>query len=459
MKPATAPTPNPSHAAAATRPRVPRLSLGDQKVLLHWNDLWRGTQQPPRLGRSLMACLRNLWHAGQCQPLQAAPPVDVLFLHTYDEQPRLQGLVAQLARHGLTVRHERLDLGDSQRDDRIRPAAFAVLPELFRTAAYARALIEVHRPAVVVTLEESLILSPFLRSERHGRACYVNLAHGVVPNETGHSMTDFDYFFVFGESSLHHLRRNPVRIGTTRVVMTGSPYVEASQVGIRRRPPRDTRKVLYASSWLTPSLREMQSQRTKTVLTWAQNRPDVALTIKLHPLEDPSLMRSLVAGDRNVTILDQQTDLFAALADADLLLHQSSNSSVEAALLGIPSLVILDNNAHEGVARARREYLEEERFFGPAVYSPADLNAAFERVSHNDAEYVARAQQYANHHHIPGGGVENIARQLAALCAGRSLEGEECRTELSGLGDVRTICGNTPLHRYAPGTDHRPDRD
>jgi len=396
-----------------------------------------------------MACLRNLWHAGQCQPLQAAPPVDVLFLHTYDEQPRLQGLVAQLARHGLTVRHERLDLGDSQRDDKIFPAAFAVLPELFRTAAYARALIEVHRPTVVVTLENSLLLSPFLRSQLPGRACYVNLAHAVVPNEIGHSMTDYDYFFVFGESSLHHLRRNPVRIGTTRVVLTGSPYVEATQVGMRRRPPREIRRVLYASSWLTPALREMQIQCTKTVLTWANNRPDVALTIKLHPLEDPGLLRSLVAAVGNVTILDQKTDLFTALENADVLLHQSSCSSVEAALLGIPSLVIRNDNAPDPGARARREYLEEERFWGPAVFTPGDLNGAYERVSQNYDAYVSQAQRYADHHHAPGGGVENIARQLAALCAGKSLEGEEYRTALGGLGDLRNICGNTPLHRYA----------
>ena len=456
MKPATAPKPNPPRAAAAIGPRAPRLSLGDQKVLLHWENRWLGKQEPPRLGRSLVACLRNLWLAGNCQPLDAAAPVDVLFLHIHDGQPRLQGLVAQLAGHGLTVRHERLDLGDSPR---IRPAAFAVLPELFRTAAQARALVEVHRPTVVVTQTDSLLMSPFLRSQLPGTSCYVNLAHAVVPNEIGHSMTDFDYFFVFGESSLHHLRRNPIRIGTTKVVLTGSPFVEAGQVAVRRRPPRDTRKVLYASSWLTPAFRDMQIQCANTVLTWARNRPDVALTIKLHPLEDPGLLRSLVGGAQNVTILDQKTNLFAALEDADLLLHQGSCSSVEAALLGIPSLVIRGDNMPEDVARARREFLEEERFFGPAVFTPADLNAAYARVFNNPDEYVARAERYADHHHVAGGGVERIARDLAALCAGKSLEGEEFRTELGGLGDVRRVHGRTPLNRYAAVAAAGPGQD
>ena len=53
---------------------------------------------------------------------------------------------------------------------------------------------------------------PFYVYAKRIGATVINVAHALTSNSNRCSIQSFDYYFLFGESSLNHLRNNPIRI-------------------------------------------------------------------------------------------------------------------------------------------------------------------------------------------------------------------------------------------------------
>ncbi|MFD1693035.1 hypothetical protein ACFSHR_20405 [Azotobacter chroococcum] len=88
----------------------------------------------------------------------------------------------------------------------------------------ARAL----RPRLLINDRNGSLCSPFLRLSlnRRGRPL-VHLAHATTLESSRRlGMTDYDYYFLFGQSSLDALRERPLRFGDTRAVLSGSHMVD-----------------------------------------------------------------------------------------------------------------------------------------------------------------------------------------------------------------------------------------
>jgi len=214
--------------------------------------------------------------------------------------------------------------------------------ELVFDAALAKFLVKKYTPKVVCSFTSST--ATFIRHALHqhtgGRTVF--LAHSVLPTRPYTTNFDFDYALLFGKSSLENILANSVRLGSTKAVLTGSPFITPDYV----LPPARTKKnVLFFSTWLTSFSgsgveKELLCQNTQIVIEWARLHPEFHLYIKLHPLEEPDFIGSLVKESQNITVLDKAVSMPDALRNSAIVLHSWSAASLEAALLQRPTVIV-----------------------------------------------------------------------------------------------------------------------
>ena len=354
---------------------------------------------------------------------------DILFVHTLADEPqRIGSLVLHLKAAGFTIGHEVLSRRDMVIGRRLSRPADPVHPDLKWAAAHAAWLVRRYRPRVVVTLENHLLLSPFLREEMRGQGAYVNLSHGVTPSNAWHSMTSFDYYFLFGESSLAHLRKNPVRIGSTSALLAGSPFIDAPEAG--PSTGERARVVVYFSSLAANNRSDVFIRGARTVVEWARRRPDFQVRVKLHPLEHPETLTTLTRGMANAEVLPKETPMREALDGASLVIHTSSNAALEAALVGIPSVIVNDTPEPD-------TYLELERFFLPRAGTVEELDSRVEATLADYDTHVAAARRFYSFHIARSDSVPFIAEQLIRLARGEGIQGLiPLPEDLSGLAGL-----------------------
>jgi hypothetical protein len=357
----------------------------------------------------------------------ATQKTDVLFLHTSPADPeRIERLAGLLGREGVTVRYHLLSsrqmLGKREFIAPGLPVHYLLLPY----AAYARYIVRRYRPKVLVTMIDSHPLSPFLRREMQGVGTYVNIAHS--PCEATHyfSMSDFDYYIVFGKSSLRELSKNPVRIGSTRVILSGSPFI--SRDDIPKGDDVDPRKVLFFSTYQPPGdIGRMLEENSRIVIDWARTHPQFRLVIKLHPLEDPGPVRSRTRGLVNVTILDKGTTIVEALSGVSLAIVVWSSAAIEAAMMGKPIVIA---NRYE----LYRDFLDFPDYFPPAATTADELSDRVDTVIGQYPRFVKRTKAFLRAHIERDDSIAYTAGCLLRILAGRDIEEAiQIREETGGL--------------------------
>lgn len=364
---------------------------------------------------------------------------DIVFLHHYmGGAERIRSLASRLERYGLVVRHV---IVPSARDmilrrRLMRPPA-ELHPDLLLQGAYARYLVHRYEPKVLVTFHNGLLLAPFLREEMRARGVYVNISHGVTPIHHNHSVTAYNYYFLFGQSSLENLRRNPVRIGTTAAVLAGSPFV-SSDLEYFGNDEADPRKVLFFSTWFPAGeYYEYLSRTAEIVVEWARRNPNRELYVKLHPLENPGFMNELTLGIPNIRVLPKSTPMQQALQGKSIVLHAHSNASLEAALAGKPSVLVNDSNVPDN-------YLHLEEYFLPRAANVEEINDRLTRTVQDYDYFVQQARRFVRFHlERTADSVPYIADCLVRLARGEALRNSiHIPQETAGLGRS-TASGDT----------------
>lgn len=135
-------------------------------------------------------------------------------------------------------------------------------------------------------------------------------------------------------------------------------FVELQQPGLLPKLSPGRRQVVYFTSTdyetefvgrpTTYALFETQAEGVSHLVRWASARPDVALTIRVHPFSRHVHASNLewlrtIRGD-NVVVIPPESpvDSYALMARADLVVTWGSMVGVEAANAGRPSIVIAD---------------------------------------------------------------------------------------------------------------------
>lgn len=291
-------------------------------------------------------------------------------------------------------------------------------------APYPAFLMQKYRPSMLIIFLEwnpAAILF-YVYAKRIG-AIVINVAHALTSNSDRCSIQSFDYYFLFGQSSVQHLRSNPIRIGSARLVQTGTINFQ-----IREASVNSSGAFLYFSDWSKRGYEDLVESNLQVVHGWVvESRP--RLYIKPHPLEDTRRVLSLFSDFSNVTVLDKNTPLDSALREVSFSLVHWSTASLASAGMGKPVIAVnTDENFDDS-------FLELQRFFGPAASTPAQIAARAAEFTHDTELWRSRSIEFARYHlkELSGAG-QYIEDALADIYHGKE---ELDYTKLPATSDYR----------------------
>lgn len=292
----------------------------------------------------------------------------------------------------------------------------------FGYAAYAEWLVAQHDPQVLLNDRNGSLYSPFLRlSLARRRRLLVQLAHATTLEDSRRlSMTDYDYYFLFGRSSLDALRARRLRFGDTQAVLSGSHLIDRAY----DLPPADGAVRTLLILGVGPD-REKEAGYLHTyalLRDWAASHPEYRVLVKTHPRSRMPFWREAAGRYANIEVLPAGSSLAEALGRASVAVNIMSNAVIEAALAQRP--IVYCNLGSE------QDIFSQERFFGEGVTSQEGLRQRLLDIEQDYARYVERTRAFIQHHLVHG--VEGLAttrRLLEALLADAQLpEGvEQCR--------------------------------
>jgi len=274
------------------------------------------------------------------------------------------------------------------------------LPPTFRFySAVLNFLLNKYHPKVVCGfLDRSPLASLLKHACRERGIKSINIAHGITdPRPFFDSMFDFDYYFLFGQSSLKHIAANPVRIGNTKAVLAGSPFITPDY---KLPPNREKKNVLFFSQikhvvshalLYAPTHMEQLIENTRLVVDWAKAHPDFRLFMKVHPAGDAKFTHKLCKGIRNIAVLEKSISMIDALKDVSLVINTVSNASLEAAVLNRPTVGINTRSLW-------KSYLSLEDFFLPAATNVEELHQNIVQTFEQYEEFLQKTQEFAGFH-------------------------------------------------------------
>ncbi len=291
--------------------------------------------------------------------------------------------------------------------------------QIFFHHAFAKYISQKYKFKLMVDYHNFELVSAFSFDELKAHQKSVFLPHGKIRNSYRHSCFTFDYYFVFGESSVDKIKENPNRLGSTKLVKTGSAFI----------PPdynlpecRNFKNVLFFSNWAVGY--HPESKRGFEIATnWAKQHPDYKLFIRLHPLEDGIYVRQQTAGMNNVFVQDKSMSLKESLKNVSLTIATGSNASIEAALMNRPSAVALDKEYipdSDNVWESDNNFYLE-KYFPKRARTPEELHERITEITDNYDFYLIQCKKYVKYHLEYGtDSARKIAKNINSI-----LKGEE----------------------------------
>lgn len=327
--------------------------------------------------------------------------VDVLFVHEIDLMKRLnrkRGIFSRLSDQGFIVKEI-----NSMSAKAIANSGWLVGRSsedlAFRNFdLYSRYLVEHYKPKVIVTDNNGDLLSPFLKQyARTINAQVVHLPHSVLTSESSkYGMIDYDYYLLYGKSSLEHLQQLKTAFGQCHTLCAGS-YLFDSEFSLPN--PEPSMKILLLG--MGPAMEEdpVYAQYYQEIVSWLKNSPAQQLDVRLHPRSQGNFWRRIAKVMSNVNIRPQGEAFMDSCRDAYMCITPYTNAVVDAALLGRPSLLICGDDVED--------YLQIERFFHGRVSKASEISSGVEMYRKNYKEYQRRAYKFS-HYHVEKGS-ESVA--------------------------------------------------
>lgn len=266
---------------------------------------------------------------------------------------------------------------------------------LLLSHAYSRLLIHKYRPKVLCSFVHMGVLPSLIRKEMPKRCKSVYMPHAVTDSTFLYSNQDYDYYFIFGQSSNINIFANKKRIGNTKLVKVGSPYVNFTP----EKKPYKENHFIFFSTWILWKDGDMQSN-VKIIHEWFKENIDCSLRIKLHPLEDRKYISNRFKNLPNVYILDKNISFRKALKDIKVVLSTNSVATVEAAMFGIPTITVNHNEKDVASSNLRisDKYLYLEDFFTKRAKTKQELYLRIKDMNDNYDYYVNRCKDFVKFH-------------------------------------------------------------
>lgn len=347
--------------------------------------------------RFLRDALKDWWF-GFCAKCRleregAAESCDFLLLQSAPKVigfQRKQRLMEELRRRGFKLVETALpEVDDICKQRQLREPPEAVPIRYFGYAAHAEWLVERYQPRILLNDRNGSLFSPFLRNAlNRNKRLLVHLAHATTVEASQRlAMNDYDYYFVFGQSSLDALKARTLRFGSSTVVLAGSHMIDTAYELAATRPGIGAVLVLGVG----PDKEKLPGyQQTYALIArWARCHPEHQVLIKAHPRSRAGYWREISQLHDNVQLLPADCSLAEALGQAWLVLNIMSNAVIEAALARRPIVPI---------ATVDKDIFSLDRFLGSPVGSAEQLEARVVDVVANYAAHLAKSDALACFH-------------------------------------------------------------
>jgi hypothetical protein len=301
----------------------------------------------------------------------------------------------------------------------VRPPQKTPLRYLFY-AAYAEYIVNHYCPKVLLNDRNGSLLSPFLRLSLHSRgAILVHLAHATTVEDSRRlDMTDYDYYFLFGESSLKALSKRTIRFGSTQAVLSGSHMIDKSY----NLPQSSERKKTILVLGVGPDKEKLSGYlETYDLLSeWIKIHPEYQVLFKPHPRSCAKYWKDLAENHCTVEVLSGSCSLAEALSHCSLVVNIMSNAVIEAALARRPIIYVN--------LEACLDIFDQEKFFGPKVETLSDLEKRIDFIQINYNEAVINSQSFAEYHlHHGVDGLDKTVEYLEALKIKKSIPAQSLK--------------------------------
>jgi hypothetical protein len=183
------------------------------------------------------------------------------------------------------------------------------------------------------------------------------------------------------------------RFPSHALAVTGSPRLDALVVEAARLSDEDLTKVrAEAGATAEQSLVTLVTKFTEArqvlpaLVAAAAAMPQVQLAIKTHPAETPEMYEAAVGSTRNIRVLPAAAPLAPLVRASRAIVTVNSTVALDAAVLGVPSLVI-------GLPNNLSPFVDEGVFAGAA--GAADVEAAVVRILYDEGfrQQLQRARE------------------------------------------------------------------
>ncbi|NOU48473.1 MAG: hypothetical protein HOO86_15645 [Bacteroidales bacterium] len=261
-------------------------------------------------------------------------------------------------------------------------------------ASFASLLIKRHNPKLICVFAHFDVLPSFLRNFSNAKTIYI--PHAIMDSSYLYSSIDYDYYFVFGESSLVNLKENKNKFGKTKLVKTGSPVIRESYKLQRTTPNHN---LLFFSTWSIGKDKNLTAN-FHLLLDFIAKHQDFKLFIKPHPKEDTTYIENAVEKIINIQILDKKVDMVTALGTASIVITNYSTASIEATLLNRPVVVVnmfdLDETSTD--FRISDKYLYLENYFPSRAKTIDEIEDRIFQVLENYDYYLDQCKEFSKFH-------------------------------------------------------------
>lgn len=338
----------------------------------------------------------------------AVEQCDILLLQSAPKVIKLQRkklLIDGLSKRGYTLIESSLQERRTILARRLLKSPAQKVPlRYFGYAAYAEWLVEHYQPRILLNDRNGSLYSPFLRLALNARdRLLVHLAHATtVEHSQRLSMNDYDYYFLFGQSSLDALQARALRFGNSKAVLLGSHMVDQT---FSVPTPRSGRVMLVLGVGPDKE-KESGYQRTYALIRdWAAENRSYSVLFKAHPRSKAVFWHEAAKTLKNVSVLPVTCGLADALAQTNLVISIMSNAVVEAALAQRPIIYV---NLSDDV-----DVLNQSHYFGGEVDSGIRLSQAVDRVSGELAAALEASERFSEYH--LANGVRGLDRNIECL--------------------------------------------
>lgn len=383
-----------------------------------------------RFAREALADLRFGWRAKRRLAVQVtAEPCDFLLLQSAPKViafARKKAFIQAIRDRGHSLVETALQSPRVICRERLLQAPPQAVPlRYFGYAAYAQWLVSHHQPSVLLNDRNGSLYSPFLRLAMNDRGRpMVHLAHAsTVESSRRLGMNDYDYYLMFGRSSLEALQSRALRFGDSTAVLAGSHMID-SAYDLPFADPQQQRLLVLGVG--PDKEKEPGYQRTYDLLRdWAAANAGWQVLIKRHPRSQAGYWQS-VAGDLpNVQLLPADCSLAEALGQASVVVNIMSNAVIEAGLAGRPVLYVNLSGDDDIFA--------QQRFFGARIATLEALQQGIEQIAGAYQSHVETARAFALFHLSHGSqGLAQNVRFLECLLHDQPLPDDIEHAPLNG---------------------------